>query len=40
MGAGILEHPVFLNNISNYIPDASKQNSLTVNVAGWCPFYL
>ena len=40
VGAGLPEHSVFLNNIFNYIPDASKQNSLTVYVAGWCPFYL
>ena len=37
----VLEDPVFLNNISNYFPDASnKTSSFTIYVAGWCPFFL
>ena len=36
----VLEHPVFLNNISNYFPDASKCNIRFYNLCWKVPPFL
>ena len=40
LGERVLEHPVFLNNISNYFPDTSKKISIfTVLLQGGALFF-